>query len=132
MKAQHSVILVYRTSAEAQATGDSEGKFVQLKWRDREYLIFADFDTHRYHTQILGQFLDEQGIPHHWDDPQHLDLENSPVAVMGGGRYRADTANKALELWDDSQAYGRFQDEGLTERLARTTHPWQGFSVRIH
>lgn len=108
-----------------------EGKFLQLVWQGREYLIFVSATRHRYHNQILAQFCADQGIAHRWVTDQRLEVADPSLTVLGGGRFRADARTRTLELWDNSQAYGRFVEHGLCERIAAAEHPWAGYSVTI-
>ena len=51
--------------------------------------------------------------------------------VSGGGRFRVDTLTETLLLWDNSQAYGRFEESGLSDKIAGAGHPWSGYEVKI-
>jgi len=51
--------------------------------------------------------------------------------VIGGGRFRLDRERRHLRLWDDSQAYGRFDERGLADKLAHATEPWNGLRIEI-
>ncbi len=124
------VLIHYRAPGAAEARGDA-GKFLQLKLRGQEYLVFAAAELHRYHNQILAHFLEDQAVAHHWVDPERLSVDSPEVTVVGGGRFRADDASEVLELWDDSQAYGRFHEEGLARKIAAAGHPWSAYRVRI-
>ncbi len=107
------------------------GKFLQLIWRGREYLVFAPFGVHRYHNQILAHFLQEHAIEHRWLGEERLDFNHPDLDVVGGGRFLADTQQHILELWDNSQVYGRFDDQQLVEKIAASAHPWSDFSITI-
>ena len=126
-----TVIVEYALSRDAPAAPEREGKFVQLVLRDREYLVFAPRELHRFHNQILGQFLAERNLPHRWSGAQVLEIKVPDLAVIGGGKFRVSMETKILELWDNSQAYGRFDARGLAERIGTTDHPWSGYTVRI-
>ena len=108
-----------------------EGKFLQLSWQGRDYLLFASFAIHRYHNQILGQFCEDNGISHRWATEESLEVADPELIVTGGGRFRVHRSRRTLELWDDSQVYGRFVERGLREKIAAAAHPWSGFAVMI-
>jgi len=108
-----------------------EGKFIQLRWQGQEYLVFAPFEIHRYHNQILAHFLQEQGIAHHWEDGKRLAIDDPGIRVIGGGRFHLDPGRHRLELWDDSQAYGRFDEQGLADKLTRAGEPWSGLRLEV-
>jgi hypothetical protein len=56
-----TLILTYPTEIDDEVL--LEGKFVQLRWAGREYLLFAAADELRYHNQLLGHFLLGAGHP---------------------------------------------------------------------
>jgi len=107
------------------------GKFLQLVWRGDEYLVFADAAARRFHNQILACFLAERGIEHRWRDEQTLEFDGAQLTVVGGGRFRLDTVARTLELRDNSQAYGRFAESGLAERIAAADHAWSVYRITI-
>lgn len=99
-----------------------EGKFIQFRWQGNEYLLFATRDQHRFHNQMLARFFADHGLPHHWRDDESLAFELPEFTVMGGGRFRFTQEPARLELWDNSQAYGRFNEEGLADRVKASDH----------
>ena len=113
------------------AAGDGEGKFIQLMLGGREYLVFAARELHRFHNQILAHFLAERNLPHRWSGNQELEIKVPDLAVIGGGKFRVNADAKTLELWDNSQVYGRFDAHGLAARIGAADHPWSGYHIRI-
>jgi hypothetical protein len=83
-----TLILTYPTEIDDEAP--LEGKFLQLLWAGRTYLLFASAEEHRYHNQILGRFLSEQGIPHRWEGVEDLVVDHPGLSIIGGGRFRLD------------------------------------------
>ena len=124
-------IVAYSASDRAQGRNEYKGKFVQLALRDREYLLFAPFDLHSYHNQICARFLADNGIAHRWINEERLEFQCPEFTIFGGGRFHINTEKKTLKLWDNSQAYGRFDEHGLKEKIAAADHPWSGFAVDI-
>ncbi len=108
-----------------------EGKFLQLLWNGQEYLLFAPASRHRYHNQILAWFCETHGIVHRWVTPERLEVTDPGLSVRGGGRFRAEADTRRLRLYDTSQAYGRFDERGLAERIAAADHPWRHYTVTI-
>lgn len=108
-----------------------EGKFVQLMMRGQETLVFAPKSLHRFHNEILDQFFAENGVSHHWRDGQTLVHDTDAATVIGGGRFKVDTVARHLALYDNSQAYGRFREDGLAQKIAAADHPWQRYKVEI-
>lgn len=108
-----------------------EGKFVQFSWEGTEHLLFATREQHRFHNQMLARFLAEHGIPHRWIDDQTLEIETDTLLVLGGGRFRYRQQQNLLELWDNSQAYGRFNETGIEAKIHAAGHPWSGARVSV-
>ncbi len=108
------------------------GKFLQVRLDGEEWLVFAPRQRHRFHNQLLAELLAERGTPYRWEGGGTvLAFEDEGVEVVGGGRFEADTEARTLVLWDESAAYGRFDAEGLAERIAAATHPWSRLHVTI-
>ena len=124
------IILVY-TFNENQEHSIIEGKFLQLVLNNQEYLLFAPIELHHYHNQLLGCFLDEQSLPYQWKKKQTLDFDVAGLTVLGGGRYRVDLNSKILTLYDNSQVYGRFDQNGLIEKITKAGHSWSDFVIKI-
>lgn len=124
-------LIVYSPSNGKATVTESRGKFLQLVLDGQEYLLFSPAGLDGYHNQILARFLTERGIPHRWSAAATLEVEHPGLRILGGGRYRVDTEAGRLELWDDSQAYGRFQERGLAQKIAGAQHPWSEFRLRI-
>jgi hypothetical protein len=122
-------VIVYQEAEEG--SGRLEGKFLQLALRGQAYVLFASTKLHRYHSQLLARFLAEQQIPHRWATPEMLVVGSAEVVVHGGGRFRVDTAARRLTLWDNSQAYGRFDACTIAAQLPDSGHAWGDFEVRI-
>ncbi len=108
-----------------------EGKFLQLILDQHSYLVFSPSSLHRYHNQMLACFLQGRDIAHHWVTEERLTYDTARLRVLGGGRFRADAQKRILELWDDSHVFGRFEERGLAESIARVEHPWSSYEVRI-
>jgi hypothetical protein len=126
-----SKIISYPPWEQLSPDGETLGKFIQFRWRGIEYLLFATRETHRFHNQMLAHFLDEHSLPHRWLDDQHLEIEADDLQIIGGGRFRLVQGENLLELWDNSQAYGRFDEEGLAEKIRTAGHPWSASRVVI-
>jgi hypothetical protein len=124
-----TLILTYPTEIDDEAP--LEGKFLQLRWAGRAYLLFASADEHRYHNQILGRFLSEQGIPHHWEGAENLVVDQPELSIIGGGRFRLDLLKKQLRVWDTSSVYGRFDASARPVQFAAADPPWQELALRI-
>ncbi len=113
------------------ATRPVEGKFVQLAWRGNNYLLFAAASQHKYHNQMVAQFLGRHGIRHRWIGGDRMEWDDATLQVHGGGRFRLDPAAQSLSLWDRSTAYGRFDEVAVRSQLAAEDSPWRGWLLHI-
>ncbi|MFO7593419.1 MAG: hypothetical protein R6X15_05160 [Pseudomonadota bacterium] len=124
-------IIHYASQTPSGEDGINEGKFLQFIWQGVDYLLFADRGNHRFHNQILGRFLDEHQIPNRWVDDQTLEIDDDRLEVIGGGRFRLDHKENRLELWDNSTAYGRFDEAGIEGRITSADHPWRNMQIVV-
>lgn len=108
-----------------------EGKFLQIRWRGGEHLLFAPTSLYRYHNQMLGRFVTDLGIAHHWAGDERLEIDDPELTIDGGGRFRIDDVRRELSVWDNSQAYGRFDAERVIRQIAAADHHWRGYRVVI-
>ncbi len=113
------------------ATEAVEGKFVLLTWRGQPYLLFASAAQHRYHNQMVAQFLGQHGIRKHWIGGDRLEWDDPELVVEGGGRFRLDPEARSLSLWDRSTAYGPFDAVKAHMALAGEGSPWRGYTIVI-
>jgi hypothetical protein len=124
-------ILVYPASLSGLEQTEVEGKFLQLSWRHRSYLVFGAFERYRYHNQILARFAEDHGLTYRWIDARTLEVNSRELQVHGGGRFRLDPRQQRLDLWDNSQLYGRFEDAGLAQSIAGAAHPWCRLAIQV-
>lgn len=110
---------------------ETNGKFVQFVWGGEEYLVFGPFSKFTFHIDILSRFLDDSEIPYKRLDSDHLLIKDSVFNVLGGGRFRLNPQEKVLELYDNSQVYGRFEEFELGKKIANAAHVWSEFDIRI-
>lgn len=100
------------------------GKFVQL-WHggsgSEEYIVFSPKEFKKYHANIVEHFSKEMNLSGAYDSEQkRFDIFEPEWKIMGGGKFEINRKERLLRLYDDSMAYGRFNAEGLIERLAGT------------
>lgn len=107
------------------------GKFLQIRLRGQEYLLCSPSALHSYHSQILARFVEQAQIPHRLTAEQTLEFDAPELTVLGGGRFEVSPEAKTLSLWGHSQAYGRFDEHELAQRIAASGHPWSELRVRI-
>ena len=124
-------VIVVLGCPEGGAQSPCSGKFLQLALAGRDYLVFAAASVHHYHNQILAAFAATNGITYDWLEPGVLEVKDPTLTVRGGGRFRVDPVARVIEVWDNSQAYGRFDAACLPAQVAAAGHAWSGFAVRI-
>jgi hypothetical protein len=95
------------------------GKFVQIvNSSGDEYLVFSPKEVSRFHADIVARFCAEHGIPGVYDNThKRFDIHAPAWTVIGGGKFETDKRKKQLRLYDDSLAYGKFDREGLKEKI---------------
>jgi hypothetical protein len=80
---------------------------------------------------MLAHFLTDHDIAHRWQNDETLELDTDVVSVMGGGRFLFRRPQNVLELWDNSQAYGRFNETGIASKVHAADHPWSRARVIV-
>lgn len=96
------------------------GKFVQIRHKDTEYIIFSPKELTKYHADLVERFCLENGLNGDYDSGhKRFDIHDPAWKIIGGGKFELDRAGKQLRLYDDSMAYGKFDVEGLEERIKK-------------
>jgi len=124
-------IVAYPDIQTLVAPPGSSGKFVQFRWRGVEYLLFATRDQHRFHNQMLARFLEQHGLPHRWSDDETLEINTDELQVTGGGRFHIEPGHQQLELSDNSQAYGRFDETDIEEKIRTAESLLSRYSITV-
>ena len=124
-------IKTYPTLEAMRHLDEVRGKFVQISWKGKPWLLFASKDQHAFHNQILAHFLSEQHLPYHWRSPEILEFEQDELQIIGGGKFQLNWGEQKLILSDNSMVYGRFDEGLLQQSLQQVGMPWAGFSIDI-
>ncbi|MBF0465003.1 MAG: hypothetical protein HQK88_06645 [Nitrospirae bacterium] len=121
----------YQTNHKTATPLERTGKFVQLTNETTEFVVFSPKDYTTYHADILVIFCKQQEIAHtHNAADKYLEIADTGWKIIGGGSWKIDENEKLLVLWGFSQAYGKFNPEGLKEKLA-TVNVLTGFTIQI-
>lgn len=121
----------YSGAAKSTAPHKQDGKFVQLRHDDTEYLVFSPRGLTSYHADIVERFCREKGIPGVYDAPAKRFVIHDPAwIIVGGGKFEIDKVEKYILLYDNSMAYGRFDSDGLRERIHKIKK-FRDYEVRI-
>ena len=107
------------------------GKFVQIRNVDTLYLVLSPKELTKYHANIVERFCMDKGIEGSYDAKREkFTILDIAWVIIGGGKFERDGNNKAIKLYDNSMAYGKFDATGLKEALAALPE-FAGYSILI-
>ncbi|MEJ2695182.1 MAG: hypothetical protein P8013_00890 [Candidatus Sulfobium sp.] len=118
-----TVIVDYRETASGKRGPSAirprtNGKFLQVRHDDTEYILFSPREVTPYHSDLLERFCRERGIKGSYDSKRkRYDIRESSWTVEGGGKFDIDTVRKYIRLYDNSMAYGKFDAAGLKDKV---------------
>jgi hypothetical protein len=108
----------YRDLAGTDLPDRYEGKFVQIRKGATEYLVFSSKVFTRFHADIVERFCSDREIPGiYHSQNKSFEILDPAWVVKGGGKFERDREKKLLHLYDDSMAYGKFENYGLKEKI---------------
>jgi len=108
----------YQEAAKSAAPNRRFGKFVQIRNNDTEYLVFSPKELTPYHADLVERFCAEKGLEGSYNEKNKSFVINETAwGVAGGGKFEIDDNEKFIRIYDDSMAYGRFDSEGLREKI---------------
>ena len=121
----------YRDLAKTDLPEQYAGKFVQIRKGATEYLIFSSKAFARFHADIVERFCMDRGIPGTYNNQnKNFEIHDPVWVVRGGGKFERDRKKKLLHLYDDSMAYGKFEKNGLKEKILSLAG-FSNYTVRI-
>jgi hypothetical protein len=107
------------------------GKFVRIRHKDAEYLVFSPKEFTRFHADLVEKFCQEKGIYGFYNNEQKkYDIYDASWTILGGGKFEIDENEKVLRLYDNSMAYGKFDPAGLREKIS-SLKKMSGYKVNI-
>jgi hypothetical protein len=107
------------------------GKFVQIRNGNALYLILSPKEFTKYHANIVERFCMDKGIEGNYDSKREkYTITDQAWEVIGGGKFERDTNEKAIKLYDNSMAYGKFDATGLKEMLG-TLPDFSGYAITV-
>jgi hypothetical protein len=112
--------MYYSSVAKTPVPDKRTGKFVQIRHNDTEYLVFSPKEFAPYHADLVKQFCSDRGLNGSYDSrSKRFDIHDPGWVIVGGGKYEyeIDKSEKHIRLYDNSLAYGRFDNEGLKEKI---------------
>ncbi len=111
-------IIYYSSVAKTPMPERQNGKFVQIRHGETEYLLFAPKEFAPYHADVVKRFCSEKGLGGHCNsERKSFEMHDPAWAVAGGGKFEIDRTEKRIRLYDNSMAYGRFDTNGLREKI---------------
>jgi hypothetical protein len=123
--------LFFTTIAKTPVPPVVGGKFVQIRNDETEYLVFSPQEFTKYHAGIVERFCLDKGIEGNYDqERKRYDVYDQAWSVVGGGKFELDRGRMTIRLFDDSMAYGKFNGEGLSEKIL-SLPAFTGYAVLI-
>ena len=114
----------YKTIAKRKVPSRRSGKFVQIVnySTNDEYLVLSPKEFSLFHATIAERFFRLKGnITGSYNEKKDFyTIQDPDWEVIGGGMWAIDSRKKTLSLNGESQAYGRFSDAGLKEKVNDT------------
>ncbi len=123
--------LYYTTIAKTEVPPLISGKFVQIRNESTEYLVFSPKEFTKYHANIVERFCLDKGIEGRYDsEGKRYAISDRAWIVAGGGKYEINQNKKTIKLYDNSMVYGKFNIQGLREKVLSLPE-FSVFTVRI-
>ncbi|HMK48901.1 MAG TPA: hypothetical protein VK435_02520 [Thermodesulfovibrionales bacterium] len=108
-----------------------EGKFVQIRRGGTEYLVFSPKEFTRFHADIVQRFCGEHNIYGVYrTENKVFEITDPEWRVTGGGKFAIDREKRDLRIHDNSLAYGKFEKQGLKEKILSVSQ-LSDYDVRI-
>lgn len=107
------------------------GKFIQVSGEEGDFIVFSPISHAPYHANIAESFFSSKSIQGTFNpDKDHFTHHSTDWNILGGGHWSIDEKDRRLELFGTSIAYGRFDAEGLAEKL-REAEEFKDFMIII-
>ena len=123
--------LYYPSLAGTSVLAVVAGKFVQIRNGNTLYLILSPKELTKYHANIVERFCMDKSIEGRYDvKREKFTIMDREWQIIGGGKFERDTNKKAIKLYGDSMAYGKFDETGLKE-IIRALPEFSGYTISI-
>jgi hypothetical protein len=107
------------------------GKFIQIGNGNMLYLVLSPKELTKYHANIVERFCMDKGIEGSYDTKREkFSILDQAWLIVGGGKFERDGNKKAIKLYDNSMAYGKFKAENLKDALASLPE-FSGYTITI-
>jgi len=121
----------YTSIAGAPVPSVTSGKFVQIRNGGTIHLVLSPKELTKYHANIVERFCMDKGIEGAYDSRREkFFIRDQAWEIVGGGKFERDGNRKAIKLYDNSMAYGKFDATGLKDFLGALPE-FNGYSITI-
>jgi len=109
----------------------TSGKFIQIRSGNTLFLILSPKELTKYHANIVERFCMDKGIEGSYDAKREkFTITDHEWQIVGGGKFERDADKKAIKLYDNSMAYGKFDATGLKDMLG-SLQEFSGYTVTV-
>ncbi len=109
-----------------------QGKFLQLvEGGENETLVLSPYGLSKFHAQILERYCLRNDLDGRYlRKPEYYSVPGADIEVVGGGHWKIDDPGLRLELNGESTAYGRFDPDGLAEKIGALA-AYRGYRIVV-
>ncbi len=123
--------LYYVTLSRTSLPVRRHGKFIQIRDDKAEYFLLSPRELSAYHANIVERFFSERRIEGLYNGKRdYYEISAPGWKIVGGGMWAINEDEKVLYLSGSSQAYGRFDQDCLSEKIL-SIREMAGYTVRI-
>ena len=121
----------YTSVAQTEIPPATTGKFVQIRHGQDVFLVISPKELTKYHANIVERFCMDKGIEGAYDAKREkFFIRDQAWRIAGGGKFERDNNKKSIKLYDNSMAYGKFDETGLKEALQNLPE-FAGYTIAI-
>ncbi len=121
----------YSSIAKTDIPAITTGKFVQIRNENALYVVFSPKELTKYHANIVERFCMDKVIEGSYNAKKEVyTILDKAWKIVGGGRFERDGNKKAIKLYGDSMAYGKFEKAGIRKSLEALPE-FSGYSISV-
>jgi hypothetical protein len=107
------------------------GKFVQIRNGNALFVVLSPKELTKYHANIVERYCMDKGLEGSYDKRrEQFFIHDLAWQIVGGGKFERDDNKKAIKLYDNSMAYGKFDATGMREMLGALPE-FSGYAITI-
>lgn len=122
----------YKESLNEPVPENRSGKFVQIrnKKSGKEFIVLSLSILTIYHADIVEKFCLSKGIKGRYHRAKnYFKITDTSWEVIGGGHWGINSRHNILVLAGKSQAYGKFNSDGLETKI-QSLERMKGYTVK--